>query len=152
MAGTTQPPVWDGVADVPWSVGSTRYNEAFWWVAPIPAAILGGAVLTFLRPSLGGVVALALLAAVGGGVEYLLWRAFRRRWAGDGESHPISAISGRARGYLSGAVLWVAFLLALAAKGIGLGYNGPTIAAAIAISIGALLLIGWLVTRYSGRG
>jgi hypothetical protein len=139
-------------ADIPWSVGSTRYNEAFWWVVPIPAAILGGAVLTLLRPSLGGVAALALLVAVGLGVEFLFWRTFRRRWAGDRDAHPISGINARTRGFLSGAVLWVAFVLALAAKGVGLGYDAPTIAAAIAIGIGALLLTGWLMIRYSGRG
>ena len=140
------------VADVPWSVGSTRYNEAFWWVAPIPAAIIGAAVLTLLRPSLGGVVALGLLTAVGLGIEVLVWRTFRRQWAGDRGAHPISGINGRTRRFLSGAVLWVAFVLALAAKGVGLGYDAPTIAAGIAIGIGALLLTGWLMIRYSGRG
>ncbi len=94
-----------GVAGVPWGVGSWRYNEAFWWVVPIPAVIIGGVVLTLLRPSLGGVVALGLLAVVGLGVEFLLWRTFRRRWAGDQDAHPASGINGRMRSFLSGACL-----------------------------------------------
>jgi hypothetical protein len=55
-----------------------------------------------------------------------------------------------ARNFWSGAALWVAFLAALAIKGVGLGYDAPTIAAGIAIGVSALLLVGWLMVRHSG--
>jgi hypothetical protein len=45
--------------------------------------------------------------------------------------------------------LWMAFVAALTAKGIGLGFDAPTIAAGIAIGIGSLLLVGGLILRFS---
>lgn len=43
----------------------------------------------------------------------------------------------------------MAFIVAMVVKGIGLGFDAVTIAAGVVIAIASLLLVGWLILRFS---
>ncbi len=99
-----------------------RYAEAFWWVVPIPAALVAGVVMVARRPSVIGIVALTLLALIGLGLETVVARHFRRRWAGETATHPMDIPAPLREpvtltllcGALAGALIW---------KSVGLGHG-----------------------------
>lgn len=59
---------------------SQKYADAFWRLVPIPALVVANVIALTLHPSRAGVLAVAVLAAVGLGVEGVLWRRLRLRW------------------------------------------------------------------------
>jgi len=80
-------------------------------------------------------MATALLAIVGLSVEVLIWRTFRRRWAGDSEAHPTSGIPERFRDPLRMVGAFGLLIAAIAWKAEGLGESW---------GVGVLMGVGYI--------
>lgn len=128
---------------------STRYNEAFWWVVPVPAGVVTATALLAVHPSATAALALLSLAGVGLALETTVWRYFRRRWAGDTTTHPMDVptpLRAPIRltvlcGLLVGALIW---------KAVGLGYGWAS-GLFTGLGLVAFYLVVWLVDRWVTR-
>lgn len=133
---------------VPWvSVRSDRYEEAFWWVASIPAAVIAGTVAAVIRPSNAGVLALGLLALAGGAVEVLVVRTFQRRCAGDPDAHPASGVPDAFRrpGQLTLVCGLLIALMAWKAEDLG-----QSLTAGLLTGAGFVALVGVIARHHEG--
>lgn len=118
-------------------------------MAPVLALLGAGVVLLVRHPSAPAAVAFAVVAGVGLALEAVVWRHFRRRWAGDTSSHPMDIPAplrapvrlGLSAALLVGAITW---------KAVGLGESWM---AGFLVGLGllAFYLVVWLVERWIQR-
>lgn len=123
---------------------SDRYAEAFWWIVPIPAALAVAAVVTVGHPSPAGAIALGLVSLVGLTYEGLVWRSFRRRWAGELVGHPMD-VAERLRHPLEVIIACGAFVAAASWKARGLGESwGVSVLMGVGY-LGFLVVLGAII-------
>lgn len=132
---------------------SSRYADAFWRLAVIPAVLTGVAVLVVDRPSTPAIVALVVLLTVGSLAEALIFRDLRHMWSGEAPGPIGLAFEGLGHSTslynaLSLAFMAIVFsLLAYVVKGRSLGMSVPDAMLAGCGFFALALLLGAVVER-----
>lgn len=125
-----------------------KYQEAFWWVVPIPALLVADSVAVALRPSSAGVVALVAIMMVGLSTELVVWQHLRRRWAAGA---PPAELDPRLQLALALVCLWAAATWKSRTAYSSWGESAVFALLAVAVLGVVIAVVGFVERRREGR-